>query len=65
MSEESVRVDVRTYYKYSQTLLLREKEEKVKNVRGDFFFFYSPIPTTVSDVYNASRPDNSASVPFR
>ena len=39
MSEESVRVDVRTYYKYSQTLLLREKEEKVKNVRGDFLFF--------------------------
>ncbi len=31
---------------------------------GTFLLFYS-ILTTASDVYNALRPDNSASDPFR
>jgi len=39
MSEESVKLDIRTYYNYSQTLLLGENGEKVKNVRGDSFSF--------------------------
>ena len=43
---------------------IKVKKEKIKQGREDFFFT-SPILTTVSDVYNVLRLDNSASDPFR
>gem|GEM_PF-1487618 len=46
-------------------IAIKGKKEKIKQGRKDFSFYISPILTTVSDVYNASHHDNSASGPFR
>jgi len=52
------------FYMHIHKPCYQEEKEKIKPGREDFFFT-SLILTTVSDVYNVLRLDNSVSGPFQ
>ena len=64
MSQKSLKMGPKNFICIFTNLAIKGKKEKIKQGREDFFFT-SLILTTVSDVYNVSRLDNSASGPFR
>jgi len=64
LSQKSVKMGAENFIWIFTNLAIKGKKEKIKKGREDFFFT-SPILTTVSDVYNVLRLDNSASDPFR